>query len=224
MRYIQTNSYTNTNQISFRKILQYINYNCIVNSLVKKEANYFVFCDFSKGFDKDWRSVLLYEIQVYRITGDLLSCFSNYLRGRRQVLSLKPSLYHIVKYRRECSKVLSLGPLLFIVCINDIADKLVSLSRRFADDSSLNYSNQNALQLQTAIDKDLREMCIWSKKWLMSFNPKNIKRHVLSNSNIKDILISLLMENRWQYFPLINIWVSHLVMTPNGALILSPGL
>ena len=144
----------------------------------KKEAIYFVFCDFSKGFDKYWRRGLLHKIQVYRITGDLLSCFSNYLRGRRQVLSLQPSLYHIVKYQRECSKVLSLGPLLFIVCINDIADKLVSLSRRFADDSSLNYSNQNALQLQTAIDKYLREIYIWSKKWLMSFNPENIRKHV----------------------------------------------
>ena len=142
----------------------------------------------SKGFDKDWRRGLLHKIQVYRITGDLLSWFSNYLSGRRQVLSLKPSLYHIVKYQRECSKVLSLGPLLFIVCIYDIAVKLVSLGRRFADDSSLNYSNQNALQPQTVIDKDLREIDIWSKKWLMSFNPENIRKHVFSNSNIKDNL------------------------------------
>jgi hypothetical protein len=41
-----------------------------------------------------------------------------------------------------------LGPLLFIIYINDIADKLVSLSRLFADDTSFGYSNQDTMQLK----------------------------------------------------------------------------
>jgi hypothetical protein len=48
--------------------------------------------------------------------------------------------------------MLSPSPLLFIVYINDIADKLVSLSRLFADDISFGYSNQDSMQLKNVID------------------------------------------------------------------------
>jgi hypothetical protein len=61
---------------------------------------------------------------------------------------------------------LFLGPLLFIIYLNDIADKLISLSRLSADDTSLSYSNQDTMQLKNVIDHDLNEMDIWSKKCL----------------------------------------------------------
>jgi len=53
------------------------------------------------------------------------------------------------------------SPLLFIIYINDIVDKLVSLSRLFADDTSFGYSNQDTMQLKNVIDHDLNEMDIW---------------------------------------------------------------
>ena len=57
-------------------------------------------------------------------------------------------------------------PLLFIIYINDIADKLISLSRLFADDTSFGYSNQDTMQLKNVIAHDLNEMDIWSKNGL----------------------------------------------------------
>jgi hypothetical protein len=45
--------------------------------------------------------------------------------------------------------------------INDIADKLISLSRLFADDTSFGYSNQDTMQLKVFIVHDLIEMDIW---------------------------------------------------------------
>jgi hypothetical protein len=58
-------------------------YNCIVNSLEKKEANCFVFCDFPKAFNKVWHKDLLHKIEAYETTGNLLSWLSNYLHERR---------------------------------------------------------------------------------------------------------------------------------------------
>jgi hypothetical protein len=52
-------------------------------------------------------------------------------------------------------------PLLFIIYINDIADKLVSLSRLVADDTSFGYSNQDTMQPKNVIDHDLNEMDLW---------------------------------------------------------------
>jgi hypothetical protein len=64
-----------------------------------------------------------------------------------------------------------LGPLLFLVYINDIGDKLLSLSRLFADDTSLGYASQDEDQIKYVINHDLHELGDWSKIWLMSFNP-----------------------------------------------------
>jgi hypothetical protein len=72
---------------------------------------------------------------------------------------LKIILQHIVKYLQESHKAQYL--VFFIIYINDIADKLVSMSRLFADDTSFGYSNQETMQLKNFIDHDLNEMDIW---------------------------------------------------------------
>jgi hypothetical protein len=48
-----------------------------------------------------------------------------------------------------------LDPLLFLVYINDIGDKLLSLSRFFADDTSLGYASQDEVQIKYVINHDL---------------------------------------------------------------------
>jgi hypothetical protein len=51
--------------------------------------------------------------------------------------------------------------------INDIAEKLISLTRFFADDTSFSYSNRDELQITTVIDHDLKELDEWSNKWFL---------------------------------------------------------
>jgi len=58
---------------------------------------------------------------------------------------------------------------MFIIYINDIEEKLLSLNRLFADDTSPGYS---------IITHDLLELNAWSSKWLMSFNPEKNRNHV----------------------------------------------
>jgi hypothetical protein len=60
-----------------------------------------------------------------------------------------------------------LGPLLFLVLyVNDIADNLLSLTRLFADDTSLSYSSQSPYTIEDVIYSDLESISIWSKQWL----------------------------------------------------------
>jgi hypothetical protein len=80
---------------------------------------------------------------------------------------------------------------MFLIYINDIGEKLVSLSRLFADNTSLGYSSQSVDQIKTVINDDLLELNAWSSKWLMSFNPQNTVTLFFSNTgNIENIEFS----------------------------------
>ena len=63
-----------------------------------------------------------------------------------------------------------LGPLLFLIYINDIADNLEPLTWLFADDTSLSYSSYSYQLLETAINNDLVKINDWANTWLIKFN------------------------------------------------------
>jgi hypothetical protein len=71
--------------------------------------------------------------------------------------------------------------------INDIGGNLISLSRFFADDTSFRYSGRDEIHIQTVIDHDLIKLDEWSKKWLMSFNPKKTEIMLFSNMEIPEL-------------------------------------
>jgi hypothetical protein len=159
----------------------------LLKSLEKKEANCFVFCDFSKAFDKVWHRGLLHKMKAYGITGNLINWLKSYLKARRQiVIRNNSSAYCEISAGGPHNSVLE--PLLFIIYINDIADKLISLSRLFADDTSFCYSNQDTMQLKNVIAHDLNEMDIWSKTWLMSFNPDKTEIMIFCNRSVPENL------------------------------------
>lgn len=68
-----------------------------------------------------------------------------------------------------------LGPLLFLIYVNDVAVNMLSLCRLFADDSSLQYSSNNILNIEYILNHDLKILESWSKKWLLKFNSSKTK-------------------------------------------------
>ena len=93
-------------------------------------------------------------MNYYDIKGPLIKWFENYLYQRKQK----------VINRATSSTVCEgsvLGPLLFLIYINDIGEKLLPLSRRFADDTSLGYSSQNVVEIENVINHDLCELNTW---------------------------------------------------------------
>jgi hypothetical protein len=64
------------------------------------------------------------------------------------------------------------------------------------DDTSFGYSNQDTMQLKNVIAHDLNEMDIWSKKWLMSFNPDKTKIMIFSNRSIQKFKFPSLPSRR----------------------------
>ena len=96
-----------------------------------------VFLDISKAFDKVWHEGLLYKLKSMGISGQLYNLLENYLSGRfqRVVLNGQTSSWKPV-LAGVCQGSI-LGPLLFLVYINDFPNELKSNAKLFADDTSL---------------------------------------------------------------------------------------
>ena len=77
-----------------------------------------------------------------------------------------------------------LGPLLFLIYVNDVAVNMLSTCRLFADDNSLQQSSNNMLELEYKLNHDLHILELWSKKCLLQFNPSKTKVIFFTKKNI----------------------------------------
>ena len=96
-----------------------------------------VFLDISKAFDKVWHSGLLFKLKAYGIEGQLLALLKDYLHGRQQRLVLNGQTSDWRKINSGVPQGSVLGPLLFLIFINDLLDGITALCKIFADDTSL---------------------------------------------------------------------------------------
>ena len=87
-----------------------------------------------------------------------------------------------------------LGPLLFLVYINDIAEHLLSLTRLFADDSSLFYSAAHIDDIAGIINHDMQLLSNLARKWLVTFNPLKTEAVLFTLKKI-NILPQLVFDN-----------------------------
>ena len=97
-----------------------------------------IFCDISKAFNRVWHAGLIHKLKSAGISDNLLSWFTNYLTGRKQrvVMSGVQSAWNFFILAGVPQGSI-LGPLLFLLLINDIVHDIGSSIRLFADDTSL---------------------------------------------------------------------------------------
>ena len=98
-----------------------------------------VFCDISKAFDRVWHKALLKKLQSYGITGDLLLWLDDYVSDRKQKVVVNNECSNPNNVKAGVPQGSVLGPLLFLLYINDITDNMDNLARLFADDTSLSH-------------------------------------------------------------------------------------
>ena len=91
----------------------------------------------SKAFDRVWYKCLLFKLRQNVIDGKLLEWLSSTLSQRKQKVCLKSCYSGLKSIIVGVPQGSVLGPLLFLVYINEIAKTFLSLTRLFADDSSL---------------------------------------------------------------------------------------
>ena len=94
----------------------------------------------------------------YGIKGPLIKWFEHYLYQRKQKVINRATSSTVCEVSAEVPQGSVLKPLLYLIYINDIGEKLFSLSRLFADDTSLGYSSQNVVEIENVINHDLCEL------------------------------------------------------------------
>ena len=108
----------------------------------------------------------MFKLRQNGIEGKLLAWLNSFLSQKKQkgFFSGLKSIFAGVPQGSV------LGPLLFLVYINDIAKHLLSLTRLFADDSSLFYFAAHIADISGIINHDLQLLTNWAKQWLVIFN------------------------------------------------------
>ena len=135
-----------------------------------------VFLDFAKAFDKVPVSSLIVKLEALGVKGKLLRWIKNWLSDRvqRVVLNGEASSWEAVLSGMPQGSIL--GPVLFLVHINDIdlVLKMISLLRKFADDTKLGQVVGTAEQTQR-LQQALDALIEWADQWGMEFNIKKCK-------------------------------------------------
>ena len=129
-----------------------------------------VLLDFSKAFDKVAHQRLLQKLSYYGIKGKTLEWIESFLSNRTQRVVVEGEQSKPAPVTSGVPQGSVLGPLLFLVYINDLPSQVLSQTRLFADDCLL-YRTINNADDTIALQKDLDALQHWEQKWQMHFNP-----------------------------------------------------
>ena len=133
------------------------------------------FLDISKAFDKVWHNGLIYKLKSYSVESKLLNLIQNYLTYRQQRVLLNGRTSKSTNILAAIPRGSVLGPLLFLIYINDLPDTLKSTCKIFADDASL-YSKINDIDTSNIDIYNEVKISKWAFQWKMLFNPDRNKQ------------------------------------------------
>ena len=121
-----------------------------------------VFIDLKKAFDTVNHKILLTKLEHYGIRGPILKWFESYLTDRKQSVFYKGKSSDILSITCGVPQGSVLGPLLFLLYINDlpnISNKLKFFL--FADDTNLYYESHDLKEIEKTVNEELKKLSLW---------------------------------------------------------------
>ena len=135
-----------------------------------------VFLDISKDFDKVWHDGLIFKLEQNGVSGCLLKFFRNYLKNRKQRVVLNGSFSSDFMIASCVPQGFVLGPLLFLVYINDLECNIKSNIIFFADDTILFSIVKDPIISTNDLNHDFSIIQKWAYQWKREFNPDFTKQ------------------------------------------------
>jgi len=185
-KYLDENNILNPAQYGFRPgrdttqpIVQLLNK--LASASHSNEFTIAIFCDLQKAFDCCDHEILLKKLKNIGLSGPELGWFKSYLSDRTQTVQVGGSSSELRKITRGVPQGSILGPILFLIYINDLPQASELFSLLFADDTTLATSGKNLEQLVIKVNVEFQKvieyfrankMLLHEKKTqFMLFNP-----------------------------------------------------
>lgn len=193
-KFLEDNKLLNAKQGGFRKNCSTIktNYQFIQDLALAKNKNKYsiaVFLDLCKAFDCVNHEILLEKLYQIGIRGNYFKWISSYLTNRKQVVKLNGVHSKVCTVKCGVPQGSVIGPLLFLIYINDIGDlSLHSKLSLFADDTVIYCQGENVQSIVQYLQEDLNTMYKWCIYNKLTINANKTKCMVFGNSFKKPLI------------------------------------
>mgnify|MGYP002803576142 CR=1 FL=1 len=117
----------------------------------------------------------------------VLSWFRSYLTNRRQQVVIDGTMFDWKYVQAGVPQGSVLGPLLFLVYINDITDSIQSTCFLYADDTSLLEIVEDPQLTSAKLNSDLINISKWTRDWLVTINPSKTEAMIFSTKRNKPV-------------------------------------
>ena len=141
-----------------------------------------MYMDFAKAFDSVPHERLLKKIAAYGISGNLLKWTESFLKGRQQRVKVNSVTSEWKEVRSGIPQGSVLGPIFFIIYINDLPENMCIHVQMYADDTKI-FGTVNNDAEGKVLQKDLLSALDWAKKWQLRFNVEKCKVMHYGSSN-----------------------------------------
>ena len=149
--------------------------------------------DFAKAFDKVPHSRLLNKLHYYGIRNKQHEWIREFLTGRTQRVIVEGKASTFKEVTSGVPQGTVLGPILFLIFINDMPTGIKSKVRLFADDCLI-YTTIKSPEDQIKLQSDLSQLSNWAAKWQMEFNVD--KCHTMHITNKKQVEFEYKINNK----------------------------
>jgi hypothetical protein len=140
-------------------------------SMDRRKETDIIFLDFQKAFDKVPHDKLFFKLELFGIHPQVVSVLKSFLSDRTQRVVIDGVVSDSCRVTSGVPQGTVLGPLLFLMYIDDLPELLSSKCRLFADDTVI-YREINKVEDRVILQDDLNTINEWCKKWAMSVNYK----------------------------------------------------
>lgn len=170
---------------------------CIIDAFEDKNIVLGVYIDFSKAFDCVQHNLLLYKLEHYGVRGRSNDLLRSYLRHRSQFVTNDTFDSKTKRLKSGVPQGSILGPLLFIVYINDIFSSFTNCKWvGYADDTALFFSGVKPDGLVSLANDALAEVSAWSKRNSLKINTKKTQAIIFRTRNrVIELTKKLYLDN-----------------------------
>ncbi len=141
----------------------------VIEAFESRQSVDTVYLDFKKAFDSVHHNLLLHKLKTMGISGSLWNWFKCYLTNRMQLVSVNNQHSQLLPVSSGVPQGSILGPLLFLIYINDMPLCVKCGIFLFADDTKCCHRIQSLSDVRS-LQSDLDSLSEWSEKWMLPFN------------------------------------------------------